>query len=191
MADRKTAQVAPGSRRVDLDRPRADVDRHVVQVRVVGERDGQLDHVLVPPLRRCTAMTAPFSPPRLFEDADVPPLAHLLQHARPGGHAHLAEVRLAEQQHRRPRLAIPAPMESGMSSRRMAWWYGSSRKSSWPKSSSWCTSDSFVTRMPPDISSCRRRVTEFQTRVSPSSRLKRKEVTSEADECESHDPVSL
>ena len=31
---------------------------------------------------------------------------------------------------------IPAPIESGISSCRIAWWYGSSRKSSWPESSS-------------------------------------------------------
>src|SRR3990172_12590220 len=46
---------------------------------------------------------------RSLEDVDVPLRAHLLQDLRPHGHAHLAEVRLPQQQHLRPRLPDSAP----------------------------------------------------------------------------------
>ncbi len=62
---------------------------------------------------------------------------------------------------------MPPPMLSGISSFRMAWWYGNSRKSRCPVMSSCWTRVSLFTRTPMEVSSWRRFVTGFHTRMSP------------------------
>ena len=95
--------------------------------------------------------------------------AHLLEDLGPDGHADLAEVRLLEQEHLRARLADAAADASGSSPLTIPRWYGSSSQSSWPVISSWRRSDAASTRIPIEVSSWRRRVTGFQTRMSPLS----------------------
>lgn len=103
----------------------------------------------------------------LLERKDIFLRADFLQDLRPHRHADFTEVRLPQKQHQRPRLSDPAADRKGNLIFQNRTMIGQLQKVGLPRQHKLALQDLLRDPIPIELSSCRRLVTGFHTRMSP------------------------